>query len=230
MEILINILLVFILINTALKLSFWELRYLIIWSIVLGLFILGVYPYAMEQSRTQIEHWLQDSEILGNIAVMISLEVLICIEFCFISLNNMYDNKAKKWHKILDFYPCLLIFPALFYVLTQAMFSFVGVDFFMTAMGVGMLVVVIIPFFSYNIGILLPEKELRLEMHFLLSLIMSVLGFVALANGRIVYIPKGDIVEWHNVIKSLLFLLVFVVLGFLFSKFWWRFFGQKKLK
>ena len=105
MEILINILLVFILINTALKLSFWELRYLIIWSIVLGLFILGVYPYAMEQSRTQIEHWLQDSEILGNIAVMISLEVLICIEFCFISLNNMYDNKAKKWHNILDFYP-----------------------------------------------------------------------------------------------------------------------------
>ena len=104
MELIIHILMLFILLNTALKLSFWDRKILWGMSILLGSFTIFVYPYAIEQSQTQIEEFLQSSKILGNMAVLVSLEAVMCMAFCFLALFHLYQqNKSSKWQKVLNY-------------------------------------------------------------------------------------------------------------------------------
>lgn len=217
----------FVVINSSIKFSFVETKYLIGWGIILGAFVMLVYPYAMAQSQIQIEAMLKNTEILSNIAVLISLEAIVCISFCFVALMDLYKvDVDKKWLKILRYYPCILMFPILFYWLTQAMFSFTGVDFFLIAIGVAIISVLIFPALSYGIKIIIPEKDLRLEIHFLLSLFTTILGLISTTNGSVVYTPKDEEIYNIGLIITILGFVVLFFLGFLLNKFWWRFFSK----
>ena len=125
----IAILTVFIMLNVVLKLSFWKLWQQALFAAVCFLFVWLATDFASEQSQVTLQTMLSDPKVLGNITVLLTVETAVCMAYCFTSLRTLFKGKESRWHKVLQWYPNLLIFPALFYVLTQAIFYYTGVSF-----------------------------------------------------------------------------------------------------
>ena len=92
MELIIHILMLFIVINCSFKLSFWKLWQTVIYSLIAGLFVAGTWQYAILQSKTQIADYLQNTEALQNMAIIITLESALCFGYCVAFLRGLYEN------------------------------------------------------------------------------------------------------------------------------------------
>ncbi len=227
MEIIIQILILFILINAILKLSFWKWWQTVIFGVICAAFVVWVQQYAILQSKTQLHDYLSNHQALQDMAVLITIESAICFVFCFAALMNMFGKKKKRWIGLLYWYPSLLIFPVLFYILTQAIFNLSGISFSTTAYSIAGAILVIIPAASYGIKLLLPEKELRLEVHFLVSLFVAILGLLTTVNGNVTYAAVKEPLNIGAIIYSIVLFVVFFTIGYLWNKYKWKF---KKIK
>ena len=172
---------------------------------------------------------LSDPKVLGNITVLLTVETAVCMAYCFTSLRTLFKGKESRWHKVLQWYPNLLIFPALFYVLTQAIFYYTGVSFEHIAFWIGASVVVFIILGALGLQKLLPEKDLRLELHFLVSLLITLLGLIGTANGQILYVPQSEPINLKVLGGIFTFFIALFGIGFGFSKLYW-FLRQRKQK
>ena len=81
-----------ILINSVLKLSFWKFWHVLLFSLGVGVFLYGVSDFATEQSQLTISQWLSDTKVLSNMAVLVTIESVIGLFFCFISLKAFYEE------------------------------------------------------------------------------------------------------------------------------------------
>ena len=68
MELVISILILFILVNCLLKLSFWKGWQAALFGLICGIFITATYPVAILQSKTQLADYLQNTVALKNMA------------------------------------------------------------------------------------------------------------------------------------------------------------------
>ena len=218
----INILIIFILINTILKLSFWKLWQTLIFAGIVMFFLWEMYFYAINQSQITIENMLNNSKILSDITVLLTIESMVCIGFCFLALRSFFLNKESKWYKILKWYSGLLVFPALFYVLTQCIFFFSGVDFPLITIILAIIIFIFISVGSYCFQKFLPEQDFRLEIHFLTSIFITILGLVSTANGQIIYVSESEPIQFKTLIITFLLFLSLFFLGFLINKFYWK--------
>ena len=64
MQLIISVLILFILINCVLKLSFWRIWQAALFGAVCGAFVIATYPYAILQSKTQLADYLQNTTAL----------------------------------------------------------------------------------------------------------------------------------------------------------------------
>ena len=106
------------------KLSLWQWWQRIVYSLVLGGFAYWSMDYAMLQSKTRIADYLQNSAVLQNMAIIVTVESVFCLAFTLTYLqNDDHTIRNKWWAKVLFWYPGLLMFPLVFYLLTQTLFS-----------------------------------------------------------------------------------------------------------
>lgn len=230
MELIIQILMLFIIINCILKLSFWKWWQAAIFSIVCAVFLLWAEQYAILQSKTQINDYLMNREALEDAAVLVTIESAICFAFCFAALRNLFGRKVKRWLLPLYWYPSLLLFPVLFYILTQSIFSLSGVNFDTVSYIMAGTVLIILPLAAYGIRYLFPEKELRLEVHFLVSLFVAILGLLTTVNGNVTYAADEEPVNFKALGLSLgLFAITFLI-GYAWNKIRWRIMQRKQMK
>lgn len=129
MQLIISVLILFILINCVLKLSFWRIWQAALFGAVCGAFVIATYPYAILQSKTQLADYLQNTTTLQNMAVIITLESVVCFAYCIAVLRGWFGQQERWWVKPLKWYPSLLVFPVLFYLQTELVFSFPGTSF-----------------------------------------------------------------------------------------------------
>ncbi len=124
-------------------------------------------------------------------------------------------------------YPSLLIFPVLFYILTQLIFSMPGTDFSTISYVMAGAVFAGLPLLSYVIKKLYPENELRLEVHFLVSLFVCIIGLISTVNGNVTYAAVKEPLNIKTLaLASGLFILMFT-LGFVWNKYKWRILQKK---
>ena len=230
MEILIHILIISIFINTILKISFWKAKFQILFAISVAVFILSVYPTAIEQSQTELTQWLESTNTLSTIAILTTLEALLYINFCFLSLKEVYKQYKVRLLLVLKMYAGILIFPASFYITIQSMFLFTGFDFLRIALSLAFLVILIIPTICYVIRWILPEKELRLEVLFLMSLLVTGLGLISTANGNIVYIPKKQPIDYLSLLYIIGIVAIFFIVGLIGNHLKWKILSNKRTK
>lgn len=221
MELIIQILMLFIFINCLLKLSFWKFWQVALFSIICAAFILGTYQYAILQSKTQIADYLSNKKILQDAAVIITIESALCFAFCFAAMRNMFGMKKNKALQLLYWYPSLLIFPVLFYLLTQCIFSLPGTNFSFISYGLAIVVLIAFPALSYVIKYLFPENELRLEVHFLVSLFVCIIGLITTVNGNVTYAAVEEPVNIKALISSCLLFVIAFIIGYLWNKMKW---------
>lgn len=227
MEYIILILIIFIFINTILKLTYWKWWQRILFGLTCGLFVLYIYPHATTQSKTQLSDYLNNTQMMQDMAVLITLESVIYITFCFSAMRQLYGRSIKRWVKPLYWYPGVLIFPVLFYVLTQLIFSFPGVDFSIIAYALAGGVLLLFPLFSTGIKWLLPEKELRLEVQFLVCLLVTIIGLISTENGHTVYSAIDEPLDFKALLSAVGIFVLFFIIGYGWNKIKWRFYKKR---
>ena len=230
MELIIQILMLFILINCILKLSFWKPWQTVIFGIVCALFIIWTCQFAILQSKTQLSDYLRNTRVMQDSAVLITIESAIYFAFCFAALREMFGKKTKKWVQPLYWYPGLLIFPVLFYLLTQIIFAMPGTDFNTISYLLGGGVLIGLPALSYLVKYLYPEKELRLEVHFLVSLFVCTIGLITTVNGNVTYAAVEEPLNIKALLLSLLLFVVTFSAGFIWNRIKWIIRQKKELK
>ena len=234
MEIIIQVLILFIIINSILKLSFWKWWQTVIFGAICAIFVIWAQQYAIVQSKTQLHDYLSNRQALQDMAVLITVESAICLAFCFAALKDLFWKKKKRWVRFLYWYPSLLLFPVLFYLLTQAIFSLSGTNFNTITYTIAAITLIVIPAASYGAKFLLPEKELRLEVHFLVSLFVAVLGLLTTVDGNVTYAAVKEPLNIRAIFYSVILFALLFAIGYLRNRYKWkfrmRFKGIKKIK
>ena len=157
-------------------------------TVVCALFMVFSWQFAIEQSKTQLQDWLNNQHLMLDVAVVLSIEVIIQISYCIMSVHLMNSGKLKMRtliaYRLLRWFPGILVFPVLFHIETMCMFWLTGIDFAIIAYALAAGIAVLIPVLTWSIKWLIPEKELRLEIFFLTNALVALLGIIATVNGR----------------------------------------------
>lgn len=230
MELVLQILMLFIILNSILKLSFWKLWQAALFGIACGAFIILTYPYAIEQSKTQLTDYLNNTKVMQDMAVLITLESSVCFAYCFLATKRIFGDKFSRWGRILQCYVSLLIFPVLFYLLTQSIFGMPGTDFSTIAYVLAAGIAALLPLLSYVSKKVLPENDFRLEIHFLVSLFVCILGLITTVNGNVAYAPVEESLDIRMLLIALSLFVVAFAIGYNWNRVKWIIFQKKENK
>ena len=210
METVVLVLMILVCFNFMLKQTYRKVYSVLAMSVVCALFVGLVYPYAIEQSKSQITEWLSNAELMLDTSVILTLEVALQMSFCMLAAYMHTAGEVRKrtlWtYRVLRWFPGILIFPVLFSGLVALIFALPGVDFAKVAWGMAGAVAVLIPLGTWFLKWLLPEKDLRLELLFLCNALIAILGVIATVNGQTAVAGISD-VDW-SALAGLLILVV----------------------
>ena len=199
MESVVLVMMILVCFNYILKQTYRKVYSIAFSAIVCALFVGLMWPYAIEQSKSQISDWLANSALMLDIAVILTLEVAVQMAFCVLSAHIQTSGKVKPitiWvYRVLRWFPGVLIFPVLFSLLVSAIFALPGVSFLLIAWVLAAIVFIVIPLAAWGVKWLLPEKEIRLELLFLSNALIAILGVIATVNGQTAVAGISD-VDW----------------------------------
>ena len=199
MESVVLVMMILVCFNYILKQTYRKVYSVAFSAIACALFVGLMWPYAIEQSKSQISDWLANSALMLDIAVILTLEVAVQMAFCVLSAHIQTSGKVKPitiWvYRVLRWFPGVLIFPVLFSLLVSAIFALPGVSFSLIAWVLAAIVFIVIPLAAWGVKWLLPEKEIRLELLFLSNALIAILGVIATVNGQIAVAGISD-VDW----------------------------------
>ena len=188
MDTVVLVLMLLIAFNFLLKQTFWKTVAVGIIATVAALFAGLMWPYAIEQSKTQIADWLGNTALMLDTSVLLTIEVSLQMAYAMLAVHvaSAYPVKPRTLltYRFLRWFPGLLIFPVLFSGLVYLIFAFPGTPFTTVAWMYAACVLIAIPVGRWLLLYLLPEKELRLELFFLTNALVAILGIVATVNGR----------------------------------------------
>ncbi|MCO6565523.1 MAG: hypothetical protein J6581_08805 [Apibacter sp.] len=223
MELIKQLLMSLILINAAIKLSFWKKRQIVIMLLIYTAFILCIYPLSIKQSKIQIQNFLADSVMMQNVSVLVTVESGLFFAFCFAVLMVWYENKKHQiFRLVLQYYPGILVFLVLFYALTQVAFTCTGFNFLTIAILYALTVILSMVLAIVTIKKLVPEMDLRLEIHFIVSLIICILGLIITVDGKIVYKTSNETLNFRNIFLTVGLFLLFFLVGCIGNKIKWK--------
>ena len=217
METVILVLMLVVIFMTWLKLTFLKMWQIIVVAVICSLFIGFSWPYAIQQSRNEISEWLGNQRLMLDTSVLLTIEVFWQMAYCMLSGKLLYGETISRrtiWiYRILRFFPGLLIFPVLFYLQIQVMYQISGVDFAIVSWSLALIVFVAVIGGSYLLKWFLPQKSLRLEVLFLSSSLVLILGIVTTVNGTTSF--KGaEPIEWNALLAFCVLTFVCAVIGY----------------
>ena len=206
-----------VILMTWLKMTFLKMWQTAAVAAACALFIGLTWPLAIEQSNNEIDKWLGNQQLMLDTSVIITLEVLWQMAYCLLSGKLLYEGRVGRrtiWaYRLLRFFPGILIFPVLFYLLVEVIYLLPGMDFSLVAWTLAVIVLAAIMVGTLCLRLVLPEKSLRLEILFLSSSLVLILGIVATVNGTTNF--KGsDSIEWMALAAFMALMLVCAVAGY----------------
>ena len=203
--------------NFLLKQTFWKVIAVCVIAAICAAFAGLMWPYAIEQSKTQIANWLSNQPLMLDTAVLLSVEVCVQMAYAMLAVHVANDYPVKP--RMIVMYRFLRWFPGLL------IFAFPGISFQTIAWSYAGFILIAIPSGRYLLLYLLPEKELRLELFFLTNALVAILGIVATVNGRTSAAGVSEI-DW----QALAGVLVITLAGGIIGLVWWNFRNRNKQK
>lgn len=215
--------------NFLLKQTFWKAIAVGVIAAICAVFAGLMWPYAIEQSKSQIANWLGNQPLMLDTSVILSIEVCIQMAYAMLAVHVANDYPVKPhmivMYRFLRWFPGVLIFPVLFSGLVYLIFAFPGISFQTIAWSYATFILVVIPCGRYLLLYLLPEKELRLELFFLANALVAILGIVATVNRKTSAAGVSEI-DW----KALLGVTVIALTGGALGLVWWNIRSKRKEK
>lgn len=221
MEIIIGIIMLMAGFSVMMKLTYLPFWGRIVVCLVFALFVGFSWNFAANQSKTQISAWIHNPELMLDIAVILTIDVFLQISFCITSSGLIFGEQLT-WsrsiiHSICQWIPGILIFPVLLALLVGVTFSFPGVDFSFIAWSLALVIFIIGISLPYLIKMILPEKDLRLELIFMVNAMIALLGVVSTVNGRTA-VAGANSVELKTLVSVLLLFAVGITIGYIYFK------------
>lgn len=196
METVVLLLTVLVALAFVVKLSFNSPVVTAVIAVVCAFFLGLSADAASLQSKTQIADWLANPALMLDTSVLLTVDVALQMAFCILFAGVIAGSVAGRWAgiatKVLLWVPGILIFPVLFSMLVAAIFAMPGTDFALTGWLCAAAVLLLAPALRYLMRWALPEREARLELLFLLELLVAMLGVVATVNGRTAVAGVGE--------------------------------------
>ena len=190
----------------AIKMSLEGPVYRWLWTVLTALASGLAGTMAANQSKTQIADFLSNPSAMADSAVLITLEVLLTVAYCIASGNIMKQPLNGRWHHAqaalritVKAFPGFVVFVAVFSLLTWLMFTLTGVSFTLIAWGLAAAIILLVPALAWGIKLAVPERTMRLELLFTVSILMGGLGIVATVNGRTA-VQGTTQVEWAQLL------------------------------
>lgn len=222
MEIVVMLIMLLVIVSFVLKLTCHTLPAAIALCALTALFVWLILPLAITQSKTQIADWLSQPELMLDTSVLLTVDVFMQISFCVLSVdrwaNNRISRTAAVIRRILLWLPGILVFPVLFSVLVELIFATPGLDFAFVGRCTAIAVLILFPTAAWVMRHMLPEAELRLELMFLVNVLIAALGVVATVNGRTAA-AGTNAVEWGALLCVLTLLAAGAVAGGMINRF-----------
>ncbi len=162
MDVIVYLLVSLLLMAAIVKMSFWRWWMRVAYALVLAVFVVWSERYAILQSKTMLLDLLQDKAFLQDLAVLITIEAVF------------FMRRA---------YPPLLLFPAMFYVLTQMIFAFPGVPFMRTTVGLALALLIGMPLLAVAVRRGLSDATFRREIMLVLTIIVCLVTLFTTQNG-----------------------------------------------
>ena len=188
METLVLVMMILVCFSFVLKQTFHGVKEIMIISVLVAFFVGMAWPLAIEQSKTQIAAWIADQKLMLDMAVLLSVDVALTMLFCVhhVDIKTSEYVSRRKWmfFIFLKYFPGMLIFPVLFSVLVMTIFMLPGVSFQVVAWVLAILLLFLIPVLTYGLRWLLPERPIRLELLFLIEVLLGLMGIIGTVNGR----------------------------------------------
>ena len=184
---------------------------------VAALFVIATYGVAAGQSKTQITNWRMKLDL----SVWLTVDVAFQTAFCILAakrLSGPLDRTRRAMLAVCRWVPGLLIFPVLFAVLTELIFSMPGVGFATIAWSLAAAVLIAAPLLAAGLRWLIPETEIRLELLFMVNMLIAALGVVATVNGRTAAAGTNE-AHWSALGAVALLLLAGLAAGIVCDRF-----------
>lgn len=221
MEIVITVIMLFVGLSLVLKLTCLHLWGRAAVYLALSLFVGMSLKYAINQSKTQIDIWINDPELMLDMAVLLTADVFLQISFCVLSARKLsgehISNADTVFMIVTQWIPGILIFPVLLALLVEVIFAFPGISFPVIAWTLASAVFLMGVFMSGIFKWILPEKDLRLELIFMINALIALLGVIATVNGRTA-VAGIDSVEWKTLAGVMAVLIAGAAAGFIIFK------------
>ena len=207
--------------NYLLKQTYRKWPAVAISSLCAAIFTGLMWRFAIEQSKTQITDWLSEQPLMLDLAVILSVDVILQIAFCMITVRILSTEPLKKWqvftYKMLRWFPGILIYPVLFSLLVMLVFALPGVSFRLISWSFAGVLLFAIPLFTFILKSLIPEKDLRIELLFLTNMLLAMLGIISTVNGHTAVEGQSS-VQLSSLLGLLLLLVIFGFAGFYIRK------------
>ena len=191
---LVVILMVLVCFNFVLKQSWHKWWSVLAHAAAAALFTGLMWPVAVRQSRSQIDEWLSNPGLMLDTSVIITLEVILQIAFCLLSVHLMSSGRLKRsviWgYRILRWFPGVLIFGVLFSFLVYLIFAFPGVSFPLVAWSAAAVVFAVIAGGAWLMRRIFPDKESRLT-----NALTGIVAVIATVNGQTAVAGVSE-VDW----------------------------------
>ena len=225
METVVLVLMIVVCFNYLLKQTYRKKYFVMFSAVVSALFVGLMWPYAIEQTKTQITDWLNNPDLMRDTAVILSIDVILQMAYCMLAAHIMTTGEIKRRtlvaYKVLRWFPGILIYPVLFSILVAVIFSFPGHSFTGISWTLAVMVLIVIPSGTFLLRWLLPEKELRLELLFLCNALIGMLGVISTVNGQTAVTGQTKI-EWSALAGLLLMILIGGILGMVFRVIYYK--------
>lgn len=220
METVVIIIMALVSFSFILKLTFHRPAGTVFLVIVAAATMILTYEEAASQSKSQIADWLQNPGLMLDTSVWLTIDVAFQLCFCSICAKKIFGRLSKKEniaYGICLWFPGLLIFPVLFAALTQLIFAMPGTDFALIGRVSAGVMLIATPLFARGVKWFLPESDLRLELMFIINMLIAALGVVATVNGRTAAVGTNA-VEWDALIGVFGLLIIGFVTGIFYNK------------
>ena len=119
--------------NFLLKQTFWKAMAVGILTAVCALFAALSWPYAIEQSKAQIQAWLSNQPLMLDTSVLLSVDVCAQMAYAWLAVHVAHVYPVKRhmliFYRLLRWFPGLLIFPGAVQRTGVFIFAFPGTSF-----------------------------------------------------------------------------------------------------
>ncbi|MBS9768652.1 MAG: hypothetical protein KGV44_14095 [Flavobacteriaceae bacterium] len=216
MESLLQIIVLFAFVRFSCRATFFRsLKGIGVFALVVAVVSFACYPIVIEQSGDFYTTLLKDKTLVGNVAVLITLEAIAGMLLSIGLLNTLFVGKKKSRLKWLQFLPEVLIIGAILYAEQQMFYAFPGLDFGLTAGITAGIFALGVGFLAVLIDWAVPENSGRYELNFLVNVFLFCVAI--LLNAGLSSYNTGSYqsdVQWLSMAVFLAVIVLLVALGF----------------